>query len=247
MKYGILNDRRSEQTGPSFTVVTKDKMNEITQYFQENPDVSVQEATKTFGISRPSLYRILKKFLRLHLYNITCHQLLTESARTQRVGFCEMMTELFDAKELDEKQIIFCDEAHFWLDGYVNKQYYRFWGKEQPNVALAESLHSQKVTVWVAISVKGIYVEFFESTITAENYQQLLETKFFPHAKENDWVRQFYFMQDGTTPYRTSEVSEAIFKVYQNRVIGLKYPKFVRGDIKWPPYSPDLNPCDFFL
>ena len=30
-------------------------------------------------------------------------------------------------------------------------------------------------------------------------------------------------------------------------MIGLGYPKFADGGIEWSPYSPDLNPCDFFL
>ena len=54
-------------------------------------------------------------------------------------------------------------------------------------------------------------------------------------------------MQDGATPHRTKEVFKAIYNVYRNRVIGLGYPKCAQGEIEWPPYSPDLNPCDFFL
>lgn len=54
-------------------------------------------------------------------------------------------------------------------------------------------------------------------------------------------------MQDGATPHRTHEVFEAIHRVYGTRVIGLGYPKFAQGGLEWPPYSPDLNPCDFFL
>ena len=54
-------------------------------------------------------------------------------------------------------------------------------------------------------------------------------------------------MQDGTTPHRTKEVFEAIYNVYRNRVIGLGNLKFAHGGIEWPPYSPALNPCDFFL
>ncbi|EZA55091.1 hypothetical protein X777_05363 [Ooceraea biroi] len=67
----------------------------------------------------------------------------------------------------------------------------------------------------------------------------LLETQFFPHAKKRGLVRGFHFMQDGATPHRTQEVFETIHKVYGNRIIG--------GRLEWPPYSPDLNPCDFFL
>ena len=54
-------------------------------------------------------------------------------------------------------------------------------------------------------------------------------------------------MQDGATPHRTKEVFEAIYNVYGNRVIGLGHPKFVYGRIELPPYSPDLNRCDFFF
>ncbi|EZA62935.1 hypothetical protein X777_15527 [Ooceraea biroi] len=140
----------------------------------------------------------------MHPYKITSHQLLTKRAMTKRVEFCKTINGMFEDGELDAKLIIYTDEAHFWLNGYVNKQNYRFWGSENPNVSLAKPLHPQKITAWAAISVKGIYLQFFESTVTGESYKQLLETQFFPHA-------------------------------------------FAQGGLEWPPYSPDLNPCDFFL
>ena len=54
-------------------------------------------------------------------------------------------------------------------------------------------------------------------------------------------------MQDWATPHRTKGVFEAIYNVYENRVIGLGYPKFPHEGIEWPRYSSDLNPCDFSL
>ena len=54
-------------------------------------------------------------------------------------------------------------------------------------------------------------------------------------------------MQDGATLHRTHNVFESIFKVYEHRVIGLEYSKFVSGGMEWFPYTPNLNPCDFFL
>lgn len=84
--------------------------------------------------------------------------------------------------------------------------------------------------------------------MTSQSYKELLETKFFPHAKKRGLVKNFHFMQDGGTPHRAiREVFESIHEVYGNRVIGLGYPKFAHGGLEWPPYSPDLNPCDFFL
>ena len=54
-------------------------------------------------------------------------------------------------------------------------------------------------------------------------------------------------MYDGATPHCTKQVFEAIYNVYGNRVIGLGYPKFAHEGIEWPPYYPDLNPCDFLF
>ena len=34
---------------------------------------------------------------------------------------------------------------------------------------------------------------------------------------------------------------------FDPRIIGLDSEKFTRGGIEWPPYFPDLNPCDYFL
>ena len=97
-----------------------------------------------------------------------------------------------------------------------------------------------------AVSVKGIYLYFFDSAVTGNSYKELLETKSFPFAKKRGWAKTFHLSQDGATPHHTKEVFEAIYNVHGNRVIGLRYPKFAHGGIEWPPYSPDLNPCDFF-
>jgi len=86
---------------------------------------------------------------------------------------------------------MFCNEAHFWLNGYVNKQNYwfrpqaehRLDQEEDSDVAKAISL-PKKVIVWAAISIEEIYVEFFDSPIIKKNYLQLLKTKFFPYAKK---------------------------------------------------------------
>jgi len=45
---------------------------------------------------------------------------------TKRVEFYKMINRIFEDEKLDEKLIIYTNEAHFWLNGYVNKQNYRF-------------------------------------------------------------------------------------------------------------------------
>ena len=39
----------------------------------------------------------------------------------------------------------------------MNKQNYRFWGLENPEISQEKTLHTGKVTVWAAITIKEIY------------------------------------------------------------------------------------------
>ncbi|GFW50724.1 putative DD41D transposase [Trichonephila clavipes] len=49
------------------------------------------------------------------------------------------------------KRILFKDEAHFWLNGYVNKQNGRLWSGANPQVYVETPLHPEKLTVWCAL------------------------------------------------------------------------------------------------
>ncbi|GFX74936.1 hypothetical protein TNCV_1845081 [Trichonephila clavipes] len=56
------------------------------------------------------------------------------------------------------KRILFSDEAHFWLNGYVNKQNCRIWSEADPQVYVETPLHPEKLTVWCALWAGGIIV-----------------------------------------------------------------------------------------
>ncbi|GFX66618.1 uncharacterized protein TNCV_1427841 [Trichonephila clavipes] len=45
------------------------------------------------------------------------------------------------------------DEAHFWLNGYANKQNCRIWSEANPQVYVETPLHPDKLTVWCALWV----------------------------------------------------------------------------------------------
>ncbi|GFV39108.1 DUF4817 domain-containing protein [Trichonephila clavipes] len=57
------------------------------------------------------------------------------------------------------KRILFSDEAHFWLNGYVNKQNCRIWSEANPQVYVETPLHSEKLTVWCALWAGGILLQ----------------------------------------------------------------------------------------
>ncbi|GFY25527.1 KRAB-A domain-containing protein 2 [Trichonephila clavipes] len=57
------------------------------------------------------------------------------------------------------KRILFSDEAHFWLNGYVNKQNCRIWSKANPQVYVETPLQPEKLTVWCALWAGGILLQ----------------------------------------------------------------------------------------
>ncbi|GFW81809.1 hypothetical protein TNCV_2884831 [Trichonephila clavipes] len=57
------------------------------------------------------------------------------------------------------KRILFSDEAHFWLNGYVNKQNCRIWSEANPQVYVETPLHPEKLTVWYALWAGGILLQ----------------------------------------------------------------------------------------
>ncbi|GFU93335.1 hypothetical protein TNCV_1860651 [Trichonephila clavipes] len=51
------------------------------------------------------------------------------------------------------------DEAHFWLNGYVNKQNCRISSEANPQVYVETPLHPKKLTVWCALWAGGILLQ----------------------------------------------------------------------------------------
>ena len=115
IQYGSIQElfRTYDVPGPSYTVVTEETVDEVEQYSSENPNSTIRKAAQVLKISKSSLHRIVKIFLKLHPYKITTHQLLTIKSIGARIKFCQTITEMFESGEIDENKIVFSDEAHF--------------------------------------------------------------------------------------------------------------------------------------
>ena len=59
------------------------------------------------------------------------------------------------------KTIIFSDEAHFDLGGYVKKQNCSIWGTEIPHVYVEKPTQPTRVTVWCGLWSRAITGPFF--------------------------------------------------------------------------------------
>ncbi|GFW17685.1 hypothetical protein TNCV_2652421 [Trichonephila clavipes] len=65
---------------------------------------------------------------------------------------------LFPNRLIQLRQVSY-DEAHFWLNGYVNKQNCRIWSEANPQVYVETPLHPEKLTVWCALWAGGILLQ----------------------------------------------------------------------------------------
>ncbi|GFU69659.1 transposable element Tc3 transposase [Trichonephila clavipes] len=103
------------------------------------------------------------------------------------------------------KRILFSDEAHFWLNSYVNKQNCRIWSEANPQVYVETPLHPEKLTFWCALGAGGIIGPYFfkkdeghNVTVNGDRYRAMI-TKFFIPEMNNHDVQELWFQQDGAT------------------------------------------------
>ncbi|GFV81558.1 putative transposable element [Trichonephila clavipes] len=64
-----------------------------------------------------------------------------------------------EAYRIHVKQTTISDEAHFWLNGYVNKQNCRIWSESNPQVYVETPLHPEKLIVWCTLWAGGILLQ----------------------------------------------------------------------------------------
>ena len=79
---------------------------------------------------------------------------------------------------------------------------------------------------------------FFETTVNQHTYIDMLKTFFWPkHLRTADY-KNYYFQQDGATAHTATMVQYWLKSKIGEKFIDKK---------KYPPRSPDLNPCDYYL
>ncbi|GFW90316.1 transposable element Tc3 transposase [Trichonephila clavipes] len=145
------------------------------------------------------------------------------------------------------KRILFSYEAHFWLNGYVNKQNCRIWSEANPQVYIERPLHSEKLTVWCALWAGGIIGPYFfkndeghNVTVNDDRYRAMITNFFIPELNNHD-VQELWFQQDDATCHTARATIDLLKDTFGDRLIS----RF--GPVNWPPRSCDLKPLDYFL
>jgi hypothetical protein len=88
---------------------------------------------------------------------------------------------------------------------------------------------------------------FFEvdgkpSYVTGERYREMIKNHLIPQMKRHRSFSRAIFQQDGAPPHTAQETKELLQQQFgAERIISKGFP------FEWPPYSPDLSPCDYWV
>ena len=234
--------------GSEKSVRSQENIEAVRVAMVRSPRRSAKQHALQLGISDTSVRRILHKDLNFHPYKLQIAQALKQQDCEQRRQFCETMLTILQDNQPQVNNLWMSDEAHFHLSGYVNKQNFRYWAEENPCLLHEKPLHAQKVTVWCAMSARGIIGPYFYEneagsavTVNAERYVEMINNFFTPQLARFAVNDQTLFQQDGATSHTARISIDAVNALFPGRVISRN------GDIPWPPRSPDLTACDYFL
>ncbi|KAF2360319.1 Protein of unknown function DUF4817 [Trinorchestia longiramus] len=180
---GSTVDKR--RFGKPRTVRTYVSIQAVSESVADRPTTSTRKRFTQLKMSRRYLPRILKEDLKYHPYKIQLTQELQLMDYQKRLDFAQKVLQLADDENFITN-LIMTDEAHFHLNGEVNKQNCRIWVSENPREIHEHPVHPLKVTVWCGItSSRTIGPYFFEDvdgntvTVNGNRYRQMLQEYFF--------------------------------------------------------------------
>ena len=219
----VISKKRLDAIGPVENLIT------------EFPSLSVRKIASTVGVSTKIVQTILSDDLHLKPYKLqNWHRLETHDyeKRLDFANWCIGLGPYF------KNWLICSDEAYFYLTLPLNKQNNREWLESRPWEGIETPLHDEKVLVWCGMSEERIYGPYyFETSVNQHNYLSMLKLFYDKHRKVKEY-KNYYFQQDGATPHTANAVQTWLTGKFGDKFL----PKH-----KWPPRSPDLNPCDYFL
>ena len=135
---------------------------------------------------------------------------------------------------LQNTKIIFSDEAHFHLGGYVNKQNCRIWATENPHAYIEKPTHPKRVSVWYGFCSRGIIGPFFfeneqgeEVTVNGDRYRTMLNEFLFTKTEEEN-ISTFGFKRKvlhATQPAKAT--LDVLRPVFGDRIISCRATTYI--------------------
>ena len=229
------------------TVRSEENIAAVSASVTEDREMSIRRRSQQLGLCYSTTWKILRKDLGVKPFKIQLVQELKPADLPQRRIFGEWALGKLAEDPLFYRKIVFSDEAHFWLNGYVNKQNCRIWSEDQPEALQQLPMHPEKATVWCGLWAGGIIGPYFfkddanrSVTVNGERYRAMITNFFLPEMEVLD-LHDMWFQQDGATCHTARETMAQLRGEFGEQLIS----RF--GPVNWPPRSCDLTPLDYFL
>ena len=122
--------KRRGRPGPSAETVER-----VRETFVRSPQKSTTRASRELQMSQSSVWRILRKRLRVKGYRLQLLQALNPQDHNIRLRFCLEFQQRLPEDGFAEK-LVFSDEATFHVCGKVKRHNVRIWGTENPHATI---------------------------------------------------------------------------------------------------------------
>lgn len=249
---------------PFRRVRNAEAIEDVREAFAANPHLSTRrnpfvigpsgdgEDEPTTQMSRSTLQLILKEDLKMRPYHLQMAHALDAPDPATRMNFArdELMRLAADPDRLNN--LLFTDEAHFHLDGGVNRHDWIMWADSNPHWFDTCRFPSPKVTVWMGVGIEGVIGPIFwepsagQRGINSQWLEQTLVNEILPRLRGWPNFHNILFQQDGAPCHIGNNVLTLLDREFPGRWIG-RGTRAHPSPAAWPPRSPDLTPCDFWL
>jgi len=225
----------------------EDNIAAVSKSVTADPNASIRRRSQETGLSQSTLWNILHKDLDMYPYKIQLVQELQPQDHGFRRSFVDWALENLAADPYFYRKIVFSDEAHFSLNGFVNKQNCRIWSETNPKAFFETSMYPEKCTVWCALHAGGIIGPYFfkndvgaRVTVNGDRYRTMLKQFLFKNMEHIN-PEEIWFQQDGATCHTAAVTIELLKSKFGQKLITKN------GPVNWPARSCDLTPLDYFL
>ena len=247
---------RREGSGRPRSARTDENKDEVEEdiFSQEDPETgdivrheSPRVIAQRLGISKASVYRIIKVDLDLTLFHRVKGQKLTEVDHQKRVVRSKRMKRYFTRVNL--YKTFFSDESIFTVEGRYNAHNDVLYAREKRKSDIGETrLHHDKSQFPKSVMVSGAVSKLGKTSlylieqgvrVDSEYYCSSLLSQLIPDMTALSGG-DFIFQQDGARSH-TSKLTLRYLDDHLPDSAELLLPE------DWPPHSPDLNPLDYSI
>jgi len=148
----LCTAKRTGRPGPSAETVER-----VRETFVRSPQKSTTRASQELQMSQSSVWRILRKRLRVKGYRVQLLQALNPQDYSLRLHFCLDFQQRLQEDGFAEK-LVFSDEATCHVCNKVNRHNVCIWGTENPHATIEYVRDSPKV--FCAVSSCKVYGPF---------------------------------------------------------------------------------------